>query len=304
MTQDGRFECVRTLDDRGREIGFSAYEPLGGSWYTFVDGSSDPIKTTGIEQAKAILASHGATLFLFGSLPATRSEVRKLTLRGMLRNHSVRLSVFGITCLIHWSLVLMVIWVALIELAAIMLRTGNGGSSLPVILGLVLSVIAHEMAHAVAAIVVAKKRVEKIVVHPLGGFVKLAEGCEDMRPLEVFVFVMAGPFANAVLSWAFLCAGCMGLPCFDTLAWLNVYYAMLNIAPIFPLDGGRALKAIIQMMAMPRQHLALACATWCVCVPVAVLVARQSYVDSALVVVIGAIGGVAALYEPKLKDVV
>jgi Zn-dependent protease len=116
-------------------------------------------------------------------------------------------------------------------------------------LGLFLSVLLHEFGHSLACRQVGG-RASEIVLWPLGG-VALVD--PPRRPLAVFWSVIAGPLVNVVLAPLFWFLGDMldgagaagpGELCF-MLARINVGLLVFNLLPIYPLDGGKALQAVL-----------------------------------------------------------
>jgi Zn-dependent protease/predicted transcriptional regulator len=113
-----------------------------------------------------------------------------------------------------------------------------------------LSVILHELAHSF----VAKRQgihVRNITLFIFGGVSQIAG--ESRRPLQEFVMAIVGPLTSAVLGFMFLglwfLAGANEQkPLPIVLEWLfamNIVLAVFNMAPGFPMDGGRVLRATL-----------------------------------------------------------
>ncbi len=115
-----------------------------------------------------------------------------------------------------------------------------------------LSVLAHEMAHSLAA------RREGIGIHNItlyvfGGMAHLDR--EPDSPGAEFKVAAAGPAASLAAGGLFLigeaCASRLLSPTtpwgpiLHHLGWLNVFLAGFNLLPGFPLDGGRMLRAVL-----------------------------------------------------------
>lgn len=115
----------------------------------------------------------------------------------------------------------------------------------------VLSLLAHELAHAV----VARRNgvaVEGITLWLLGGVARLKG--EALTPGAEFRIAVVGPAASAVtgagmflLAWA---AGAAGLPMLGVdvlgyVAGINLLLAGFNLIPASPLDGGRILRSAV-----------------------------------------------------------
>ena len=112
----------------------------------------------------------------------------------------------------------------------------------------VLSILAHELAHALLF----RLRgipVLGVTLHMFGGVTQ--GGSEAKRPWDEFIVAIAGPLTTGLLGGAFLLAR-SGMESIDPnpvaamfryLGFLNVAIAIFNLLPGFPLDGGRVLLA-------------------------------------------------------------
>jgi Zn-dependent protease len=117
-------------------------------------------------------------------------------------------------------------------------------------LGLFLSVLGHELSHALMARAEGIE-IEEIVLHPFGGLARLRN--EPENPRAEFRIAVAGPAASflfALISFVLLLpamksdyptiAGVLLLLCAG-----NLLLAVFNLFPGYPLDGGRVLRAIL-----------------------------------------------------------
>ncbi|MBI3205319.1 MAG: site-2 protease family protein [Myxococcales bacterium] len=165
---------------------------------------------------------------------------------------------FGIPIRVHLTFLLIVAWSAFTWGS----RHGARGALFGVasILLLFVSVALHELGHSV----VAQRRgltVREIVLLPIGGVAAL-DG-KPSRPRDELWIALAGPAVNFVLALV-LGLGAVGLasaglldvasvramvPTFSTLLALliagNVSLGLFNLLPIFPMDGGRVLRALL-----------------------------------------------------------
>ena len=128
---------------------------------------------------------------------------------------------------------------------------------------LYLSVLLHEMSHALAAKAFGLP-VRSVSLHFLGGVTEIAG--EPETPRREFVVSVVGPLTSlAVGAVALLAARAIdgGLLDFalDGLAWANLLVGLLNLAPGLPLDGGRVLRALIWAVS-DRPHLGTLVAGW------------------------------------------
>lgn len=111
------------------------------------------------------------------------------------------------------------------------------------------SVLGHELSHSLVAI---RKGigVDSITLFIFGGVARIKK--EATSPGDEFQIAIAGPVASIVLGGVLLGVGVlsdqMGVPTaamiFQTLGILNIFLAVFNLLPGFPLDGGRVLRAI------------------------------------------------------------
>ncbi len=110
------------------------------------------------------------------------------------------------------------------------------------------SVLLHELAHSVVALRY-KIPVHSITLFIFGGLARI--GREPSKPIQEFNIAVAGPLASFFLAGVF---GTMMLlfPADQMVGALSGYLAVtnlmlgaFNLAPGFPLDGGRIFRAII-----------------------------------------------------------
>lgn len=111
-----------------------------------------------------------------------------------------------------------------------------------------VSVILHELAHSF----VAQRQgipVRNITLFIFGGVSQIAG--ESRKPLQEFVMAIVGPLTSALLGviflglW-FLAGANEDQPIPIVLEWLfamNIVLAVFNMAPAFPMDGGRVLRS-------------------------------------------------------------
>jgi len=125
---------------------------------------------------------------------------------------------------------------------------------------LFLTVIWHELGHVLAARRLGIPVVD-VVLTPLGGMARLYS-LHD-RPREELLIALAGPAANLLVAGPILAGLVLARPdepvfahlrlfpadAASALEWLEVFFSFhfalgtLNLAPIFPMDGGRILRA-------------------------------------------------------------
>ena len=159
--------------------------------------------------------------------------------------------IFGIDLAIHWTFWLLPIWT---------IFTYNDSSFMPLWLHLILigclfvCVVLHEFGHALTArhFGIGTRR---ITLSPLGGIAQLDR--MSQKPWEEFWIAIAGPLVNVAIALV-LGVGVFGSyfvsPAFaQTAAWdfltyllaMNIGLVIFNLLPVFPMDGGRVLRAIL-----------------------------------------------------------
>ena len=117
-------------------------------------------------------------------------------------------------------------------------------------LGLFLSVLGHELSHALMGRAEGIE-IDEIVLHPFGGLARLRS--EPENPRAEFRIAIAGPAASflfaaitfvlmlpAIRSGFLTAGGVLLLLCAG-----NLLLAVFNLFPGYPLDGGRVLRAIL-----------------------------------------------------------
>ncbi|MDQ6935575.1 MAG: site-2 protease family protein [Actinomycetota bacterium] len=112
---------------------------------------------------------------------------------------------------------------------------------------LYLSVLLHEMSHALAAQAFGLP-VRSISLHFLGGATEI-EG-EPRTPGQEFVIAVVGPLTSIAIG--LVCLGLLQLRppgllgmATTSLAGVNLVVGVLNLVPGLPLDGGRVLRALV-----------------------------------------------------------
>lgn len=136
------------------------------------------------------------------------------------------------------------------------------------VLLLLVSVLAHEAAHALVAQRVGFG-VSRIVADFWGGHT--AHDGADGTPGRSSAVAVVGPLANAVLAalgWVLVQllaeGGDFGVPVLlaYAFAWANTFVAGFNLIPGLPLDGGYLLEALVWKVTGNR-HLGTMVAGWC-----------------------------------------
>lgn len=137
---------------------------------------------------------------------------------------------------------------------------GIGGADTPAgLLALLLfvlagfiSVLVHEFGHALTGKHFGAKTA--ITLHAFGGYATFPVG--KFTRGQDFLVTAAGPAIQIVLGGVFLLLLLFGpavSPMATTfvtyMAWISIFWAVLNLIPVIPLDGGRLMSSILG----PRQ---------------------------------------------------
>ncbi len=125
------------------------------------------------------------------------------------------------------------------------------------ILLLFLAVTLHEYGHALTA----RKyniRTRDITLYPIGGVARLERMPE--KPIQELWVALAGPAVNVVIAavlFAYLALTNALVPFgqltlttgsfIERVVFVNISLVLFNLIPAFPMDGGRALRAILAM---------------------------------------------------------
>ena len=166
----------------------------------------------------------------------------------LFRNYRL-CTVFGADIWIHSTLLMMVSGYVLH--AWLTEGSSEAASALGFITLAFLSVLVHEYGHVAAARLFGVG-CGKITLHGLGGLAHLDR--EPPTPAARLVVAAAGPLTSgliAVEAYVFAKSLDGGGPGFDlamSVLVTNILIAVFNLAPAYPLDGGRIFHAILEMV--------------------------------------------------------
>lgn len=116
--------------------------------------------------------------------------------------------------------------------------------------GLFLSVLGHELSHALMGRAEGIG-IEEIVLHPFGGLARLSR--EPDSPGAEFRIAIAGPAASFLFAMTGIAAAAIAslgdyrltVAVFFFIGAGNLLLAVFNLFPGYPLDGGRVLRALL-----------------------------------------------------------
>jgi Zn-dependent protease len=169
---------------------------------------------------------------------------------------------FGIDLYVHWSFLLLPLW-------AVLNQPRDTPVGTPLLLGVMFAVfgcvVLHEYGHALVARHFGIGT-RDITLYPIGGVARLERISE--KPWEEFWIAIGGPAVNVVIlillgllgvALALIQPGLVGhvvhgevVPTtvgffLAALFFGNLILVLFNMAPAFPMDGGRVFRAVLSM---------------------------------------------------------
>jgi stage IV sporulation protein FB len=181
----------------------------------------------------------------------------------------------GIQIRVHVTFALVLLWGAYYWSSVA--DDGASGALFGVVatLLLFLCVTLHELGHAVQAVNYGIT-VEDITLYPIGGIARLSE--IPKNPSQEFRIAIAGPLVNVGIVGVLTIAGAVAgittwltpgdlfdelrnptwRSLFPYLVMSNLWLALFNLLPAFPMDGGRILRSLLAMRMPYRRATAIA----------------------------------------------
>jgi Zn-dependent protease/CBS domain-containing protein len=162
-------------------------------------------------------------------------------------------SIAGTAIRIHFTFLLFLVWIFVASWA-------SGGPAaawdgLAFMLLLFACVLAHEFGHIFTARAFGVPTPD-VTLLPIGGVARLARIPDE--PMQEFLIAIAGPLVNVAIAIVLIVVAGAKLDAqhlaamqsttvslIDRLAAVNLFLAVFNMIPAFPMDGGRVLRALL-----------------------------------------------------------
>lgn len=164
-------------------------------------------------------------------------------------------NIAGIKISVHWTFLILIFWIVFSNV-----RSGLTFNeivwSVTFVLTIFLCVTLHELGHALTAKRF-KIKTKEISILPIGGVAQLESIPE--KPKEELLVALAGPAVNVVIAAVLYPFVTVGREIEDlstlsrigpgnfllALMSINLWLALFNLIPAFPMDGGRVLRALL-----------------------------------------------------------
>ena len=162
-------------------------------------------------------------------------------------------SIAGTAIKIHITFLMFLVWIFVAGWAS-----GAAEAAMASLIFMVLlfaCVLAHEFGHIFTARAFGVATPDVILL-PIGGVARLERIPE--KPSEEFLIAVAGPLVNVVIALVLMvgmrahldaqslaAVESTSVSLVDRLAEVNLFLALFNLIPAFPMDGGRVLRALL-----------------------------------------------------------
>ena len=155
-----------------------------------------------------------------------------------------RMRILGVPIRFHFTFLLLLVFLVFVGIGG---RHAHLVQALYV-LALFTSVLLHELGHAMVSRRYGIRTLD-ITLYPIGGVSRLER---DPRPREELWIALAGPAVNLVIAGVIY--GALAIPAgalpkgnsaWAQIATGNLFLALFNLLPAFPMDGGRILRSLI-----------------------------------------------------------
>jgi Zn-dependent protease/CBS domain-containing protein len=159
----------------------------------------------------------------------------------------------GTVIRIHVTFLIFLLWIWTASYLAE--GTSAAWSGLIFMLLLFACVLAHEFGHILTARAFGVATPD-VTLLPIGGVARLERIPEE--PRQELLIALAGPAVNVVIAIVLIAfvgskmdtanlssVESVKIPLLDRLAAINLFLALFNMIPAFPMDGGRVLRALL-----------------------------------------------------------
>ncbi|HEX8041915.1 MAG TPA: site-2 protease family protein [Chryseosolibacter sp.] len=176
----------------------------------------------------------------------------------------------GIRISVHWTFLILIFWIVFSNVRA-GLSSDEIVWSVVFVLTIFACVILHELGHALTA---QRFRIKtrEIIILPIGGLAQFESIPE--KPKEELLVALAGPAVNVLIAallfpFVSLRRDLQELETLSrigpsnflmTLMNINLWLAVFNLIPAFPMDGGRVLRAVLAFRMSHARATAIAAA--------------------------------------------
>src|SRR6202140_4377475 len=162
-------------------------------------------------------------------------------------------TIAGTAVRVHITFLLFLGWIFAADYASG--GPGEAWTGLAFMVLLFACVLAHEFGHIFTARAFGVSTPD-VTLLPIGGVARLERIPEE--PYEEFLIAIAGPLVNVAIAFALVLVAGAHLSTgdlavvespqtsmIDRLAAVNLFLAVFNMIPAFPMDGGRVLRAVL-----------------------------------------------------------
>jgi len=166
--------------------------------------------------------------------------------------------VLGIDIFLHWTMWMLPLFI--LGRAIVLYDPTEAVLQIALVFGIYVGLLLHMMAHLAIAQWV-ELGIRDVTLYPIGESIRLSEVSE--RPWKEIRVAIAGPIVYVVIALAiagvFVAMGLWLTPrpdspepsyverYFNRLFWLNLFLAILQVLPAFPMDGGRIFRGALAL---------------------------------------------------------
>jgi Zn-dependent protease len=175
-------------------------------------------------------------------------------MQGTLKVMTIR----GVPVFLHWTFLLVLVWMLFVNVSAGNDFRGYAWSFI-FFLSVVACISLHEAGHAMAAYRFGIKT-KRIVLMPVGDVA--GDESFSAKPMQELLICLAGPLVNTIIALLllFFFPAYKGLwPLHESIGdvasgrffyhlyILNIAFAVFNLIPAFPMDGGRIFRSFLSI---------------------------------------------------------